>query len=615
MKTEDKKRFNPFLTLALLSPLLAGSLAAQDQQAVEDFGLIDHTGLFHQLTKYGHKKAVVLVTQANGSNYIATQLPRFRALLRQWAPQDVAFFMLNSSAEDTRDSVRVEADVYDIPYPILLDTHQLVAERLNITAVGEVLVLDPTTMTKVYQGPLSQPRARGARARAAAAAANPDAPPPPPPPPSLTSVLAKVVAGEAGTMDSVIIPASAAMAQIAFATRDMHTTNPPDYATDVAPILQANCVTCHQEGGIGPFAMDSYRSVRGWSAMMRETMMTKRMPPAQVDPSIGHFTNARYLAGEDLQTLVHWMDMGAPRGGGGDPLAENPPVTEEGPMWELGEPDYIVTMEEPQEVPATGVLPYRNVNIEVPFEEDRWVKAVQFIPGDKKVLHHLLSYVIPPEYNSNNDGTAQTQRRFLEGYAPGKTEAQVFPMNAGVYIPKGFRIRFSLHYTTYGKETVDDTILGLYFHDTPPDHEFLNKSVTQSVLAIPPGDNEYQASQQFVFDQDIVLYGMRPHMHYRGKYFTFKVIYPDNTVEELLSVPNYNFAWQPTYRMAEPRAIPAGSRVVINGAFDNSEYNLGNPDPSKRITWGSQSWDEMFIGYFAYHNAAKVNGGDDKDKK
>ena len=104
-------------------------------------------------------------------------------------------------------------------------------------------------------------------------------------------------------------------------------------------------------------------------------------------------------------------------------------------------------------------------------------------------------------------------------------------------------------------------------------------------------------------------------MHYRGKYFTFKVIYPDNTVEELLSVPNYNFAWQPTYRMASPRTLPAGSRVVINGAFDNSEYNLGNPDPSERITWGSQSWDEMFIGYFAYHNAAKINGGDDKDKK
>ena len=610
MKTEYQKSLNPFLMLALLPPLLAATLAAQGPQGVEDFGLIDHTGKFHQLTKYGHKKAVVLITQANGSNYVATQLPRFRALRRQWEPQGIAFFMLNSSPENDRDSVRQEASVFDIPFPILLDTNQLVAERLNVTAVGEILVLDPTSMTKIFHGPITQARRLSARARAAAANANPDAPPPPPPPPSLTSVLAKVVAGEAGTMDTVLVPATAAMTKIAFATRDMHTANPPDYATDVAPILQANCVACHVEGGIGPFAMDSYRSVRGWSAMMRETMMTKRMPPAQVDPSIGHFTNARYLADEDIQTLVHWMDMGSPRGGGEDPLLANVAAVE-GPMWELGEPDYIVRIE-PQEVPATGVLPYRNVNAELSFDEDKWVRAVQFIPGDKKVLHHLLSYVIPPAYDSSVDGTAQTQRRFLEGYAPGKTEAQVFPENAGVFIPKGFRIRWSLHYTTYGKAAVDETILGLYFHDTPPDHEFLNKSVTQSVLAIPPGDNEYQASQQFVFNQDIVLYGMRPHMHYRGKYFTFKVIYPDNTVEELLSVPNYNFAWQPTYRMASPRTLPAGSRVVINGAFDNSEYNLGNPDPSERITWGSQSWDEMFIGYFAYHNAAKINDSDGK---
>ena len=158
MKTEYQKGLNPFLMLALLPPLLAATLAAQGPQGVEDFGLIDHTGKFHQLTKYGHKKAVVLITQANGSNYIATQLPRFRALLRQWEPQNIAFFMLNSSPENDRDSVRQEASVYDIPFPILLDTNQLVAERLNVTAVGEILVLDPTSMTKIFHGPYTQAR-------------------------------------------------------------------------------------------------------------------------------------------------------------------------------------------------------------------------------------------------------------------------------------------------------------------------------------------------------------------------------------------------------------------------------------------------------------------------
>ncbi|TDI91344.1 MAG: redoxin domain-containing protein [Chloroflexi bacterium] len=563
------------------------------QTLIGDFALIDHQGKYHQLSRYGHKDAVVLISQRNNCALIADQLPQFKALRQKWEAQNVAFFMINSSTEDSREAIRQEAEVYDIDFPILIDHTQLVGEDLSLSTAPEIIVINPSSRTVVFRGPLDERSRRRS-----------DEPKPTP----LADALARTVAGE--TKDTVTIAARETDAaktrdlsacRFSYPQRALHAANHPDYARDVAPILRDNCAHCHRQGGIGPFALDSYMMVRGWSAMMREVLMTKRMPPAQVDPAIGHFSNARYISDKELQTLVHWFDLGSPRGDGEDPL-ENLEIGDAG--WQLGEPDYIVNVPA-QEVPATGVLDYRHVEIDLAFTEDKWVKAVHFRPGDMKVMHHLLSYIIPADYDWRANRGTRSQRRFLEGYAPGKTDATRFPENAGVYIPKGYKLSVQLHYTTYGKATVDETQIGLYFHDSPPDYEFVNKSVSQGDFLIPAGATEHKASQQFVFENDILLYGMRPHMHYRGKHFKFKVIYPDNTTEELLSVPNYNFNWQPTYKLTSPKMLPAGSRVIVSGAFDNSRYNPGNPDPTKDISWGAQSWDEMFIGYFAYHELEK----------
>jgi hypothetical protein len=579
----------PFFQRAMISVIaLAACITAAGVASaarVGDFGLIDHEGKYHQLTRYGHQKAIVLISQANGCSLIPETLPRLNKLRQEWSAKEVSFLMLNASNGDTRESIQREAGIYDLDYPILHDRNQLVAETLGISEAGEILVIDPATLTLVFQGPLDERQRRRDEA---------------PKPTPLADAIARTVAGEATSQDTVLVERSPGGQQPSciyeFEQRDLHAANAPDYAHDVAPILQANCVNCHRQGGIGPFAIDSYQMVRGFSLMIREVLMTRRMPPAQVDPEIGHFTNARYLADADMQTLVHWIDAGAPRGTGGDPLLVEDTVEEE-VRWPLGEPDYIVNVPT-QQIPATGVIDYINVQVDLPFEEDKWVRAVHFHPGEPKVMHHLLSYVVPDDFEWGK--TPRFERRFLEGFAPGKNDAQIFPDNAGVYIPAGHKLSMQLHYTTYGKAVEDSTQLGLYFHDTPPDHEFHNKSVSQGDFVIPAGAVEHKTSQQYVFDKDIVLYGLRPHMHYRGKYARFKVIYPDETTEELLSVPNYNFAWQPTYRLAEPKVLPAGSRVVVSGAFDNSQYNPGNPAPEEEVLWGDQSWEEMFIGYFAY---------------
>jgi hypothetical protein len=570
---------------ASASMLLAMSAGAE-QVKVRDFGLIDHKGVQHQLTRLGLHKALVIISQSNSCQQNIEELHRYKLLRTTWEPMGVKFLMLNSDPQDNLQTIRNQAAVYDIDFPIMHDGSQLAAETLNINKAGEILVIHPDSLQLLYRGPLDKPVPRD---KAAAEVHTP-----------LADALNAAVAGKHADFATVIEEVKAENCDLSFPVREMHATKVPDYAKDVAPIIKENCSTCHVEGGIGPFPMNSYEMVRGWAPMVREVVMTKRMPPAQVDPSINHFDNANYLAIEDQQTLIHWIDAGAPRGKSKkDPLHEVKPVATE---WDLGEPDMVVDVPA-FEVPATGVLDYFNHVIKLDFPEDKYVRAVQFIPGDDRVLHHLLSYITSPE-SEDEVLSEENVRDFLEGYAPGKTAATIFPENTGVFIPKGFNLTMQMHYTTFGKAVVDKTRIGLYFHDKKPDYKFLTKPVSfgGNNIVLRPNEPNHAMNNSFVFEHDTMLYAMRPHMHYRGKAFKFSAIFPDGRRETLMNVPNYNFAWQPTYRLSRPIFLPAGTRVVNDAIFDNSQYNPGNPDPSATVTGGLQSWDEMFIGYYTYTN-------------
>jgi hypothetical protein len=574
----------------LVATLMTIQVSAANER-VGNFALLDHEGSYHQLRKYGESKAVVIISTAATCLENIEQLPKYRLLRTTWERQGISFLAINSSAQDDLEAVRRMDLLHNFDLPILIDNSQLVAESLGLSKAGEVIVLEPQRFQVLYRGGLdiNPQRARPDRNIEAVEGTS-----------FLADILTAAVADELDSNDA-IIETAATGCDLEFPSLDQHALSAPDYATEVAPILEDKCVSCHIEGGIAPFAMDSHMMVQGWSPMMKEVIMTKRMPPAQVDPSINHFTNARYMDPSELQTLVHWIDAGAPRGNSEvDPLASiEAPET----VWELGEPDYVV--EVPAfTVPATGVLDYENVTINLPFEEDRWVKSVQHIPGDRKVLHHLLSYIVPADYDERIiEGENDSYREFLEGYAPGKDEAASYPEGAGMFVPKGSAVQMSLHYTTFGRETVDKTLLGLYFADEKPEFQYSTYSLSHGGrnIVIPPGETEHKMSASHVFEDEIVLHGLRPHMHYRGKHMRMSVVYPDGTKDDIINVPDYNFAWQPTYRLAEPMLLPAGSRVMIEGAFDNSQYNLGNPDPAAEVRGGAQSWDEMFIGYFSYH--------------
>jgi hypothetical protein len=576
------------LTLGSL-PLAAQS--AEELVRVGDFGLIDHHGTQHTLSRFAYNKAIVIITQANRCVENIDLLPKYKLLRTTWEDRGIEFLMMNSAAEDDLESIRRIAATYDIDFPIMDDHAQLVAETLNVTHAGQVLVVDPTTRRLLYRGPSVQPSSQSGRR------GGPDFHA------ALTDVLRKVVAGTANAAGAATVSIDAGNeCALRFPARSARAGGLPDYATDIAPVLMTNCTHCHVEGGVAPFAMNQYRMVLGFAPMIREVLMTKRMPPMQVDPHYNRFENASYLSDEDLQTLVHWVDAGAPRGDNPvDPLAEHVKPLET--QWQLGPPDYIV--EVPAfDVPATGVVDYFNHTIDLPFEEHKWVRAVQFIPGDSRVLHHLLAYVTSPETPSG-DGPASEDdvRDFLEGYAPGKAAATPFPEGTGVFIEKGNKLTMQMHYTTIGTPVTDRTRLGLYFHGEPPQHKYLTHSISHwsgGVLQIPPGERNHPMNHNYVVPEDTMLYALRPHMHTRGKAFRFSVVYPDGTTEVLMSVPRYDFNWQPTYRFTEPKLLPAGTRIITDGVFDNSRYHPGNPDPTVTAVGGPQSWDEMFIGYITY---------------
>lgn len=579
----------------IFSTLLSVEVHAGAER-VGNFALIDHQGSYHQLQKYSDSRAVVIIAISANCQENIEKLPKYRLLRTTWEREGIRFLAINSSVNETLADVRLMDELYNFDLPILLDDSQLVAESLGLRKAGEIVVLEPTRSQILYRGGLDiDPiRARpGLNIEGREGTT------------TFADVLATSVAGEASSITSTVVTTDTLGCDLNFPTRDAHAAAVPDYATEVAPILEEKCLSCHIEGGIAPFAMNSHMMVQGWSPMMKEVMMTKRMPPAQVDPNVNHFTNARYMDPAELQILVHWIDAGSPRGESEvDPLALiEPPES----VWEFGEPDYIVDVPA-FTVPATGVLDYEKVTINLPFEEDVWVKSVQHLPGDRRVLHHLLSYIVPANYAEEIvEGENDNYREFLEGYAPGKDGAATYPENTGMFVPKGSAVQMSLHYTTFGKEAIDSTKLGLYFADQEPEFQYSTYSLSHGGrnIEIPPGVADHQMRASYVFEDEVMLHGLRPHMHYRGKRMRFSVIYPDGSKDQIINVPNYNFAWQPTYRLSDPMKLPAGSRVMIEGAFDNSQHNLGNPDPAAVVRGGAQSWDEMFIGYLSYNKTSK----------
>lgn len=559
-----------FLIGALL--LSGASLATP----VENFTLLDHNGKAHELYYYSDAAAIVITVQGNSCPIVRNLLPDLKAVRQEYAEQGVKFLMINSNLQDNRATVNAEAEEWEIDFPILIDEAQLVGDSLGLTRTAEVLVIDPSDWELVYRGALNDRLTYERQLQEAS-----------------QHYVKQAIDVVLGDTENTVENQATKGCLINFPHRDNGDGEKLTYVDDVAPILKESCTGCHVVGGIGPWPMNSFEMVRGFAPMIREVLLTKRMPPWHADPHIGTWANDRSLSSEERQTLVRWVENGAHRGEGPDPLGGVSEIAQDRD-WRQGTPDLIVKVPA-FTVPASGVVEYQYHNIPSEIDEPVWIKGFEVMPGNTNVVHHLLMGTVSAD-RPNSNGIFEN---YIGGYAPGAGYASL-PENTGILLNPGHLFQVQMHYTPYGKEVVDETIVGIYLHEEQPTNFLRHGVVVNTMIEIPPNTKAHEEAAYFLFEDDAVLYQILPHSHYRGKASTFSMIYPDGSEELLLSVPNYDFNWQTGYVFDSPKDIPKGTKLVHTTVYDNSKQNPGNPDPNRTVRWGLQSWEEMLYGDFVF---------------
>jgi len=387
----------------------------------------------------------------------------------------------------------------------------------------------------------------------------------------------------------------------------------PNYHGDVRPILARRCVGCHQVGEIGPMPLGTYAQARPWAKAIRQAVAQGTMPPWHADPAMSvRFHNERSLTAAEKKTILEWVDGGAAEGKAG--VQEMAPTAAEG-GWRLGKPDLIIRVPK-FAVPASGTIQYTFLVTPTALPEAKWIAAAEWKIDQKTLVHHINAFVRPKgsSYVSDAppgelfvaskasrgarrpDEREADRRELLLGYEPGY-RPEAWGKGRAKLLPKDADIVFEIHYTANGKAVTDESELGIYFAKDAPTERVLTITPADNAFAIPPGDGNFQSSTAATLKRDLTLLSLQPHMHLRGKSYRIAARYPDGRVENLIDVPRYDFNWQTTYFLAQPKVLPKGTVLECLAHFDNSANNRFNPDSTQTVRWGDQSWEEMNIGF------------------
>jgi mono/diheme cytochrome c family protein len=419
---------------------------------------------------------------------------------------------------------------------------------------------------------------------------------------------------------------------------------PVTFSEHVAPIVFANCTSCHRPGEAAPFSLLGYKDARPLAKAIAAATASRAMPPWKAGPGDYAFANERRLTPEQIRTIEGWVADGALEG---DP-AKLPPLPAFTEGWQLGRPDLVVSMSEPFEVPATGPDVYRSFVVPLNLDRDVWVRAVDFRPSARAVVHHSLFFLdstgaarerdeedAGPGFSGGMGGVAglggrrnrvagllggrgagrgagraagaatpsaieqvATGAGGLGGWALGGRAVEL-PDGLAFFVPKGADLILSTHFHPSGTVQREQSTIGLYFAASPPTQAFTGIQLPPIFgvlegLDIPAGESRYTIADSFVLPIDVKAFGVGAHAHYLGKEMTLTATLPDGTPKSLLSIPDWDFAWQERYRYRDFVALPRGTRIHAAVTFDNSAANRRNPNrPPVRVTWGEESNDEM----------------------
>ena len=406
----------------------------------------------------------------------------------------------------------------------------------------------------------------------------------------------------------------------------------PTFAEDVAPIFYKNCTACHHSGGQAPFSLVDYDSARAKTDEIYDAVSVGDMPPWHAAGPHGVFRNDRRLAEPDRETILRWVQSGAKPGD----FSKLPPRPEYPSSWTIGTPDFVVAMPDAFTVPASGTVEYQYFQVPTNLTEDKWVQAIEIMPGAREVVHHVLIFArVPAPASAAQQGAPATPRpagapavrplllrnpAHAIHDAPRSDTLHAPPQQTGVLIatevpgtsviefPEGTALRlragtvltFQMHYTAHGHEMKDRTRIGFRFAKGVPDEEIFASHFFNGALHIPAGAKDVAVPAEIGFSQPVKIWGLMPHTHLRGTRWQYKLQRPDSATEVILDVPHYDFNWQTYYMFAKPLEVPADSKILSMAWYDNSASNKHNPDPTKDVWWGDQTWEEMQYTGFLY---------------
>lgn len=572
--------------LVLLATAVMGaapSLAADASpvgKKIENFTARDFRGKSTSLADFADSKAVVVAV-------IGTECPlakqyggRLVELANEYKSRGVAFIAIDANQQDSVTDLAHYASEHKIEFPVLKDAGNVIADQLGAVRTPEVFLLDKDRVVR-YWGRIDDQFGfqSGGIAFQRPEAKSRD----------LALALDAVLDGNA-VANSFVANQGCKIGRVKQPLANSDVT----YSKHIAKIFNQNCVYCHREGYIAPFPLTNYEESVGWAEMIKEVVLDQRMPPWHADPKVGHFSNDARLSDSDKELITKWVDAGAPEGDKKD-LPE-PPKFADG--WQIPQPDEVIYMaDKPYDVPATGPIEYQRFVIDPGWKEDKWIKAMECIPGNPGVVHHIIIYLVP----SGVAPTGQAGRlrtNWLGAFAPG-LRPQVLADEQGRFVQKGSKLLFEVHYTPNGTPTQDRSYVGFKFGDgSKVKKEVAVQNAGNFTFKIPAGDPNFQVESEFLFKQNTTLLSVSPHMHLRGKDFRYDIIFPDGKTETVLWVPHYDFGWQTTYMLTEPMHLPKGSKMHCVAHFDNSADNYANPDPTKVVSWGEQTFEEMMFGWF-----------------
>ncbi len=533
------------------------------------------------LKDFGERKAFVIVFTDTKCPVAAKYVPRLNELSKDFESRGVQLIGIDASSDDTLVAVAADAIEKKLVFPMHKDFDQSAMRVLGVRRTPEVAVLDAGGVLR-YRGRIDdQFRAAGEAPGAGRS--------------YLREAIEAVLSGKAPEVGETT-------AEGCLITPTPRAEMPGvSYCEHIAPILAKNCQSCHRPDQPAPFSLLTYEDAARKASMIREVVEERRMPPSYADPLHGEFVNCRALKPEEISAIAAWVAAGTPRG---DPAKLPRPVEWPKGSWLIGEPDLVLEMPEEFHVPASGYVRYEYailarardddaVRTVYEFPEDTWIQAIQILPGNRKALHHANLYIVLPP-------PLEKIPTFLTGHVPGG-EVTKYGKNSGIMVPKGAKLRLQLHYVTSGKELTDRTRVGLIYAKEPIFRRTKVLMAINNRFQIPPFDPSFEMSAQASFAEAALGVGLYIHMHVRGKDMTFVAKYPDGTAETLLRVPNYSFDWQMSYVWPEgKKRFPAGTVIETISHYDNSPLNPFNPDPSKTVREGQQTYSEMNYGFLFY---------------